>query len=506
MRCRAVLLLAGCLAVTPLAAQSTAPAWTYTSSDSILSFEVTSVGSAAIRTVSSFSIVDMTTGVALWSRPSWRGGGRLPSLAPFVLFGDSVLDVVDLQSGTSPWSLDGAPTTDLRYITYIPELDLVLTSGARGDSVVVTAIGGDSGDVRWQRADWFATLLSQPARTGIVIATQPPLVDSDSTIVLYPALGGPIRIDVRSGRILWRAVGLAERDVPNVRATHVKMLAHAGRIVVPIERGLAAIDQTSGDVLWDSSNLYLVPLGQLVATLGGLVVAGGGLKPFIDVVSLASGRSQWPKAFTKRGTATPFVVSGELIFVAYNYDLLEFAVASGARRDVLKLPLSGEERPRWLESRDFGILVSSDQSLMLVDGSGNVRFHSYYPAPGPSSFAWMARIALMAAVNSLTGSWAQATANRTGQTVVYPIILVNPFLGARHRSTVAAQDVHILFAHDERGPQQQRFSFVRLDKRTGRPTGRVWIDDETITWYVDPPSGTVLVQTGKTTLSALRFP
>ena len=78
----------------------------------------------------------------------------------------------------------------------------------------------------------------------------------------------------------------------------------------------------------------------------------------------------------------------------------------------------GKEDPTSIEVRDNGILLASDQNMMLLDWKGETNWHEYHRAPGKSAFGAIlaGAVAITAAAASASASYqAQGERNHIGQ-------------------------------------------------------------------------------------------
>lgn len=471
---------------------------------------VTPLGSLAVTTNSAFAVLDAGTGQPLWSRRALRGA-RLLDSSRYALLQDSITELVDLESGATRWAFSAIPGIDLRAFVWMPERQELLVSGAAGDSFVVAAVGIDSGDVRWRRADWFPDSLS---RARVVVATQPPLRDSDSTFLLYPSHLGPIRVDARTGAILWRSSAALGTHIPSVNDGHAAMAADGGRIFVPFERRIAVLDQATGAALWERGD-FPAEVVQLAVTPRGLLIGGrtlrvqGQRKSFVYLVQPTTAASSWPQPITRQGPSTNFSVSDEKAFVVLNNQLLSIDLLSGTVDESLKVQFQGGEDPQMLERRAGRLVLSSSQNVMSVSDAGRVEFHSYHPAPRPTSLVRKTTSPRDEALGIVGGLLAGFDGYRPPQYTVTPVIIGNPALSARHRASASTANFHFLVTDRDPvgGPRipGARFSFVRVDKRDGSEIGRLRISDRSPRFVFDPASGTVFLYGSRGGVQALRF-
>jgi putative pyrroloquinoline-quinone binding quinoprotein len=506
------------LALT-LTVQQTAPAWRFTSPDTLGAAEMTPLGTLAVQTTGGLVVLDVETGQTTWTRADTRAF----DLVPFTPFGvvqtDRGLELIDMETGITRWAFRSLPLTQVRSYVPIPERALVLVYGVVDTNpLVVLAVGLDSGIVRWRQDGLFDTSpwLSE-RRPKITLARfQPVLWDSDTTMVLYPSHGGPMKIDARTGALLWRADTLRDEKTPALSDGYSPMLLDGGRIYVPYGKRLMALDAATGRVLWDREKQFEGVIRQIQPTARGLLV--GGLpkrgdrgtwkvpKPFMDLVDPETGTSRWEKPFNRLDDATRFGIIGDTAFLAAKDKLFAVDLKTGTAREVIDLQFQGGDSPYTLEALEEGFLLVGRQNLALIDTLSREKYHVYHPAVGASLLAKIASTALIVAANVASAAIAQGQANRTGGVVMYPMITSNPVLSARFTASQLAESYHFLFTSGK-GDDLDRhgFSFVRIDKRDGREAGRVWVEDRSPDYVLDSVTPIVFLWVSKHELQALRF-
>lgn len=499
--------------------QQTPPAWRFTTTDTIRFVDLTPLGALAVQTSAGVAVLDVETGSTKWARTDARDFDVV-SYSPFgVITTDSGGEVIDLETGATKWAFRRLPFTRVRGYAPLPERALMLVYGVVDTNpLVVTAVGLDSGDVRWRQDGLFGTSRwLTDRRSKITLAQfQPVLWDTDTSMVLYPSHGGPMKIDARTGALLWRADTLRDDDPPALSEGYSPMLMDGGRIYVPHGKRLLALDAVTGRVLWDRQKQFEGVVRQMQPTAHGLLV--GGLprpgdrgtwrkpQPFVDLVDPATGASRWEKPFNRLEDATRFGIIGDTALLAAKDKLFAVDIKSGAAREVINLQFQGNDAPYTLEALADGFLVVGSHNLALIDSTGRQTYHVYHSAVGASLLAKIASTALIVAVNVASAAIAQGQANRTGSTVFYPMITSNPVLSARFAASQLAESYHFLFTSDK-GDDLDRhgFSFVRIDKRNGRDAGRVWIDDRTPNYVLDPVTPMLFLLLNEHEVQALKF-
>lgn len=133
-----------------------------------------------------------------------------------------------------------------------------------------------------------------------------------------------------------------------------------------------------------------------------------------NIVNLDTGEQVWKKPLKyKRASAVSvihdkdhgrYLISADDELFAVDENTSEISTLTEAK-------FEGKEDPTHVEIRDGGILLTSDQNMMLTDWEGKTNWHEYYRAPGKSAMG--AILASITAVASAAGSAVAAnSANR----------------------------------------------------------------------------------------------
>lgn len=487
--------------------QQSTPAWRFTTLDRIGAVQLTPFGTLAVQTGDGVVVLDIATGQAAWQRRDARSFDIIEATPYGIVSTAAGLELVDFETGATRWSLRALPLDRVRSYIAMPERELMLIYGAADTSqLVVLAVSMDSGHVRWRQAGLFnAPEKLASRRQSITLADATPVLwDTDTTMVLYPSHGGPIKLDGRTGHLLWRLDTLRSRKPPARGEGYSPMLAEGARIFVPYGKSLMAVDAGTGNVLWSQEEVFDRRIAQMELTPHGLLIRGGPgerdpfPRSFLDLLDPALGDPLWEQQLERLEYPTPFLIIGDTAFLAAKGRLLGVDVRTGAVREITTLGFEGRDVPYTLEAVEHDFLVVGSQNLTLIDRRGHEVYRLYYPAVGASLLAKIASSTLILAVNVAS----VATANRNGGMT---LITYNPVLSTRYRASQLAASFHFVFTSQKDEPNRDGFSFVRLDTRLGLERGRVWVTDRTPAYVLDPVTATLILRVDKRELHALRF-
>ncbi len=434
--------LVALLALLPLVkgtAQLDQPLWTVTIDREVTFWRRATGGVLLVGTAGTLLALDEHTGKELWRRtglPAYVGPeGQLRSVDAFgagrtapaavlrevavlwdahdaVLTFDSGgvharLEVLDLRTGARSWGSEGLPFADLRgYLRASPTLLLVYGTGGTPGAPerVLVGVDLDAGQVRWQRRDVFAKppLEFEAAGSGLetsrgtIRGNQWPVLDGDTTAILFWSAEGPIKIDLRTGEPVWAAPVEAARP-PAIAQDYPEMLLANGVVYAPFDHSLQAFSASDGHPVWREPIHFNGKIAQFELTPAGLLVRGaadwaplepltlGGRYPagrFIELLDPATGTSRWPRRDKPLAVMTPFVRDGDWVYGATHDTLYRIALTSGAARALAGLKFEAHGFPQGLELRNGHLLVLSPQTLMLFDTTGTPLYRAFFP---PSS-------------------------------------------------------------------------------------------------------------------------
>ncbi|WP_347374137.1 PQQ-binding-like beta-propeller repeat protein [Aequorivita sp. Q41] len=170
-------------------------------------------------------------------------------------------------------------------------------------------------------------------------------------------------------------------------------------------------------ISFDGNTLFKKPLktGENILTMAhtpqGLIYI---TSEDANIVNLNTGEAVWKKPLKyKRAAAVSSTMDKKNNRYLISTDDILFAVDanSGEVSTLAESKFDGKEAPSHVEIRDGGILLTSDQNMLLMDWEGSKKWQEYYRAPGKSAMG--AIIAGVAAV--ATAATAMAAANSSMQ-------------------------------------------------------------------------------------------
>jgi len=511
------------LASIPLAGQGQdqhEPIWRNRTAGKILAFHITPARDVLVLTDSGLSARDLATGQTRWVRPEVTGYWVVGPTSSIVRAADGREAMLDLENGATRWSFDRLPVSRGRPVP-LRELGMLLVYGETPESrLTVLAVGVESGTVYWRQDSLFADRDLMPYATRITLAAkQPGVLDPDSSLVLYPSRGGPIRLDLRSGQLLWRTNQLRGMTPPSVADGYPRMTGDSDLLFVPHEKSLFALNRHTGMAAWYHTEDFPRRLSQVQLTARGLVVSGyfaarrldlaynkdQDLGAFIDLLDRETGRSLWARQFRDEGASSRFLVRNDTICVVLGDRFLALDLATGASRTIAKVKFQSGEHVWNLDTLPEGFLLSSGQDITFLSPGGEQRYQRFYRAPDPSVFEGILSPAAGLSYPLTAGLLYGGPSGPLRYEASYSPPGKVPALSARLAAMASAEQFLYVYTAQADSAGHEGLSLLRIAKVDGQETGRVWLNERRPDYRLDPATGTVVLRKGDSELIAYRF-
>jgi hypothetical protein len=170
-------------------------------------------------------------------------------------------------------------------------------------------------------------------------------------------------------------------------------------------------------ISFDGNTLYKKPLktGENILTMAetpqGLIYI---TSEDANIVNLKTGEQVWnkPLKYKRAGAiSSTFDKNNNRYLISADETLYAVDANSGEVSTLAESKFEGKEVPSHIEIRDNGILLTSDQNMMMLDWNGGKNWNEYYQAPGKSAMG-----AILAGVTAVaTAATAMAAANSSVQ-------------------------------------------------------------------------------------------
>ncbi len=135
-----------------------------------------------------------------------------------------------------------------------------------------------------------------------------------------------------------------------------------------------------------------------------------------NIVNLETGVKVWDKPLKyKRADAvsSTYVEKNNRYLIGADENIYSVNASTGEITGFAEVDFDGKEDPTGIDVRDSGILLTSDQNMMLLDFEGVLNWHEYHRAPGKSAFGAILMGALaVASATTAAASYSEANNNR----------------------------------------------------------------------------------------------
>jgi hypothetical protein len=412
--------------------------------------------------------------------------------------GAPLVALLDVTTGQDVWSTREGTLAQAEGVFFLPEGFLVSGKERDGGGRVWMLLDAADGTPRWVRRDPWRGWPPDVYGTG----AQPPLLDSDDTMILFLNGGAIRKYDRRNGAMIWERKMPSPPDfdqpcAPTLRSGHAPMmlapegdcffaphLEAVGCFALADGRRLSWVDGLQGHV----RQMQLLPEGLLVRLVRPY---GEGEVHSLALLDLTGGRATWksphrlslmrPKGWED---STPFVVRDGRILVAADGRLFDIDLATGEERTLQEL---GEGRVASLEPLDGGYLATGTHAAVWCAADG-VEYRRVAFEP-PDGFGLGLLKLLGAAASDAVGV---GTADYAGAFAA---------MGRDYAATAStASYVYFLAEAGADGPD-----LFRVRKSDGESAGRVPVRDEQPDYAICPHSGRVFLLRDDYLIECLEF-
>ncbi|MEZ4839821.1 hypothetical protein [Flavobacterium sp.] len=235
-----------------------------------------------------------------------------------------------------------------------------------------------------------------------------------------------------------------------------------------------------------------------------------------DIINLKSGESIWSKPIKykkARSVASTYDKEHQRYLISTGEELLAIDENSGDISTLASYKFEGKESPFKVMTRKEGILLSSEQNMMMLGFDGTQKFHEFYKAPGKSAagaiFAGVMGVASVA-MSAATAAEAQQHRNSLGSYTSRGESLMENSrgfaeaasasfaeMGKRFKATSATQNYQFILTKVDGG-----IALVKVSKDSGKVEKEIIIEDKKPEYEVDEIGGFLYYQSDGKSIKA----
>lgn len=235
-----------------------------------------------------------------------------------------------------------------------------------------------------------------------------------------------------------------------------------------------------------------------------------------DIINLKSGESIWSKPIKykkAKSVSSAYDKEHKRYLISTGEELVAIDENSGDISSLATYEFKGKESPSRVIMRKEGILLSSEQNMMMLGFDGKQKFHEFYKAPGKSAagaiFAGVMGV-VSVAMSAATAAEANQHRNSLGSYTSYGESLMDSSrdfavaasasfaeMGKRFKATAATQNYQFILTKLDNG-----IGLVKVSKDTGKVEKEIVIEDKKPEYEVDEIGGFLYYQSNDKTIQA----
>ncbi len=235
-----------------------------------------------------------------------------------------------------------------------------------------------------------------------------------------------------------------------------------------------------------------------------------------DIINLKTGESIWSKPIKykkAKSVASAYDKEHQRYLISTGEELVAIDEKSGDISTLASYKFDGKESPSKVILRKGGILLCSEQNMLMLGFDGAQKFHEFYKAPGKSAagaiFAGVMGVASVA-MSAAAASEANQNRNSLGSYTSYGESLMDSSrdfavaasasfaeIGKRFKATSATQNYQFILTKLDNG-----VGLVKVSKDTGKVEKEIVIEDKKPEYEVDEIGGFLYYKSNDRTIKA----
>lgn len=493
----------------------TIPVWTHEFDKEVKSIISLPDGSLLVKSGPNLICLNKITGDIVWKSETLSKVDPIAILdTPVLLLCDHNIRAISRQTGAKIWSSREIGSFSLAGQFYLPEIRALLICAEETGIHWMLMVEIETGALVWENRDFFGdrkpSLFMDSDGRKLINGNQPPLFDSDTTFLTFMNKNHLRKWSAKTGALIWETK-LDARQAPALARQYAPLvLSEDGTTVyVPCKKRVQAVRVADGSVLWNKpTSLKGIPM-QITELREGILVKGGRQKkassqaPFITLLNKETGKRVWKRDFTRLNlfSSSNVAMRNDLAYVWSENHIYEIELPTGDYRTLASVKFKGGDTLAVILPTDTGLMMRGRQNILCVGYDGNMLFHTYHQATGPSGWdrfmVGMAQMAGAALGNYLVGAPLLENIGWTAhpQGAYYHTDFSNTKTAPRFTYMVTEKAGPPLQTNDSehlgsrarraRSNPKQRPGIVKVDLNTGKTVAELTLDDKLPMYDVD---------------------
>ncbi|WP_306565000.1 hypothetical protein [Flavobacterium lindanitolerans] len=235
-----------------------------------------------------------------------------------------------------------------------------------------------------------------------------------------------------------------------------------------------------------------------------------------DIINLSTGESIWNKPIKykkAKAVASTYDKANKRYLISTGEEMLAIQEESGEISTLANYKFQEKEAPSKLQVRNDGLLLTSEQNMVMLNFDGTPKFHEYYKSPGTSTFGKILTGVMGAASMAVASSaafTAGANKNAIGQYNDYGQNAKNvqdAFSGIasasfsemnkRFKATAATENAQFILTKLDDG-----VGLVKISKDSGKKEKEIVLKDKKPEYEVDEIAGILYHKAGSNKINA----
>lgn len=235
-----------------------------------------------------------------------------------------------------------------------------------------------------------------------------------------------------------------------------------------------------------------------------------------DIVNLENGESIWPKPIKyKRAieVASTYDADRARYLISTGNEIISIDENNGDVTTLAEISFGEKEAPTAMGIRNRGILLTSEQNVMMLDFDGKELFHLYHKSPGRSTFGKIMSGVMAVGSVAMTATYSAAAGanrnqlgdynsygreyNRNAEMFASIADASFDYMSTRFKATAATKDAQFILTKLEEG-----VGLVKLNKDSGEEEKRIILDDKKPEYEVDEFGGMLFYKANGNTIYA----